>query len=460
MKELLLNKVLEKIHLSSEFEVLQEMTVIGSILANNELWFDANQQIRPYMFLDPRNRAIANKAWAAMEKSGRADRIAIGASIENEEEGVHYQSLITHYSWEEFEGYCKEIRARFINVFEVENKQESLNLLLQKVSAEEVQQREEAERVVYDTQNAGKSKEDSLDEMITRIEKAMLGDGTSGIPTGFSELDKLTGGWQNGLFYLIAGRPGMGKTWISLKHMLAAVEAGYKVLFISLEMTAVQLNMRVASYWTGVPVNKMRNGTLEQSDFEAIKEARLKMQGLDYHIEENCSNLSDLISTIRRYKRRQGIDLVIIDYIQYVEAAGANSNEKMTIVSNKLAQLAKQIDVPFIVLSQLSRAVEVRGGSKMPQLSDIRDSGSLEQNAYFVMFLYRPEYYGIIEDPEGVSLKGVVQLIVAKHRDGELKTIRAKMTQGQIDEDDFEIEEKSDPVIHVSKMANDEDIPF
>ncbi len=303
-------------------------------------------------------------------------------------------------------------------------------------------------------------------------------DGLTGVPTGFMDLDRLTSGWQPSDLIIVAARPGMGKTSFVLSIARnAALEFKKPVAVFSLEMSNLQLAQRMISMEAEISSGKLRNGQLDTEEWTRLSHALERVSEAPVYIDDTPAiNVFELRAKCRRMKMQHNIQLVIIDYLQLMSGGGdsqrGNREQEVSSISRALKGLAKELNIPVIALSQLSRAVEVRGGSKRPQLSDLRESGSIEQDADIVSFIYRPEYYGILEDEQGQSLKGIAEIIVAKHRNGALKDIRLKFTDqfarfSDLDDPNFAdfptaaFEAQIPSIItRPSKMNEDEDIPF
>lgn len=247
----------------------------------------------------------------------------------------------------------------------------------------------------------------------------------TGVPTGIIAEDLHTGGYQESDLIILAGRPGMGKTSRVLKTALVASQEGFPVGLFSLEMSKKQLGQRMVSLISGIPLKKIRNGGIEENEKGLFFSSCEEFGDLPIYIDDKTSITVDSIHRIAaRWKREHNIKILIVDYLQMIKPkTGTTKNEKVEDISIALKAIAKDLNLPVIALSQLSRAVEVRGGTKRPQLSDLRDSGAIEQNADVVAFIYRPEYYEILENEAGESLKGIAEVIYAKHRNGSLKTI-------------------------------------
>lgn len=299
-----------------------------------------------------------------------------------------------------------------------------------------------------------------------KIEEISNKEGLSGIPSGFDKLDKLTSGWQPSDLIIVAARPGMGKTALTLSMARnIAVNSGIPVAFFSLEMSSVQLITRLISSETGLSSEKLRTGKLEKHEWEQLNVKVKTLENAPLFIDDTPSlSIFDLRAKARRLASQHKIKLIIIDYLQLMTAGGSqkggNREQEISTISRNLKALAKELDVPVIALSQLSRAVETRGGSKRPILSDLRESGAIEQDADIVSFIYRPEYYKIDEwdDEERTPTQGQAEFIVAKHRNGGLDNIRLKFVGalGKFDNlDDFD-----SPFEFQSKMNADEENPF
>ncbi len=258
-------------------------------------------------------------------------------------------------------------------------------------------------------------------------------DGLTGVASGFTALDRITSGWQNTELTIIAARPAMGKTAFVVSAMRnAAVEWGIPVAMFSLEMSATQLMLRLISAEAEIDSNKLRKGKLENHEWVQLHQKIKNLSSAPIYIDDTPAlSILEMRAKCRRLKAQFDIGLVIIDYLQLMTAESGgggkgNREQEIAAISRAMKNLAKEINVPVIALSQLSRAVETRGGDKRPQLSDLRESGSIEQDADMVMFLYRPEYYKITQDEQGNSTEGVGEVIIAKNRSGDVDTVKLK----------------------------------
>ncbi len=257
-------------------------------------------------------------------------------------------------------------------------------------------------------------------------------DGISGVQSGFTELDRVTSGWQKSDLIILAARPGMGKTAFVLSLARnTAVDFQKPVAVFSLEMSSIQLVNRLIAGETELSAEKLKKGNLQDHEWQQLNTQITKLAEAPIFIDDTPAlSIFELRAKCRRLKAQHDVQLIIIDYLQLMTAGGegkGNREQEISNISRSLKSIAKELDVPIIALSQLSRAVETRGGDKRPQLSDLRESGAIEQDADMVMFIYRPEYYGITEDKDnGSSLTGVAELIIAKHRNGALKDVRLR----------------------------------
>lgn len=283
-----------------------------------------------------------------------------------------------------------------------------------------------------------------------------------GLPSGLRELDKITLGFQAPDLIILAARPGMGKTSLALviARNIALLNVG--VVVFSLEMSSLQLTRRIVSVESGIPSGRLKTGDFinEVEDERYLRSLEL-INDLPIFIDDDAaSTILDIRSRAKALKiRHPNIGLIIVDYIQLIggsKSKNSNREQDVAAISRGLKVLAKELSVPVIALSQLSRAVEVRGGTKRPQLSDLRESGAIEQDADIVSFIYRPEYYQILEDENGDSLEGLAEIIIAKHRDGKLDTAIVSFeapTTSFTNRDPFFTVPSTEPSIHPALPA-------
>ncbi|MCB0515527.1 MAG: replicative DNA helicase [Chitinophagales bacterium] len=257
-------------------------------------------------------------------------------------------------------------------------------------------------------------------------------EGLVGIPSGFYELDRITSGWQKTDLIIVAARPAMGKTAFVLSLARnAAVEFKKPVAVFSLEMSSLQLTNRLISSEAEIPAEKIKKGQLEAYEWQQLLSKADKLTEAPIYIDDTPAiNIFELRAKCRRLKMHHKIEMIVIDYLQLMSGTGdkrnGNREQEVSNISRSLKSIAKELEVPVIALSQLSRAPETRSGSKRPQLSDLRESGSIEQDADMVLFLYRPEYYGLDVDEEGNPTQGIAEVIISKHRNGAVGTVRTQ----------------------------------
>lgn len=265
-----------------------------------------------------------------------------------------------------------------------------------------------------------------IDEALEMLKKAAARtDGMSGLPSGFHKLDKMTSGWQNSDLIIIAARPAMGKTAFVLSMARnIAVNSRMPVAMFSLEMSNVQLVNRMIVNVCEIPGEKIKNGQLNPHEWAHLDYKLQTLYDAPLYVDDTPSlSVFELRTKARRLVREHGVKLIIIDYLQLMNASGmsyGSRQEEVSTISRSLKGLAKELNIPIIALSQLNRSVEKRDGEdgKRPQLSDLRESGAIEQDADMVCFIHRPEYYKIYTDEKGRDLHGMAEIIIAKHRNG------------------------------------------
>ena len=299
-----------------------------------------------------------------------------------------------------------------------------------------------------------------IEEAFKRMEKAAQNTGSiSGIPSGFNALDKITSGWQTPDLVIIAARPAMGKTAFVLsmaKHM--AIDREIPTAIFSLEMSNVQLVNRLIMNVCEIEGEKIKTGKMSKADSQKLNTKINIMKGKPLYMDDTPSlSIFELRSKARKLVHDHGVRIIIIDYLQLMNAQGSSfgsREQEVSIISRGLKGLAKELDIPIIALSQLNRGVEARTGieGKTPQLSDLRESGAIEQDADMVCFIHRPEYYHIYTDEKSAKdLRGLAQIIVAKHRNGATDSIwlrfRGKYAKFQNEDEAIDPDELNTPMI-------------
>ena len=306
--------------------------------------------------------------------------------------------------------------------------------------------------------------------------------GVTGVPSGFTELDRVTAGWQKSDLIIIAARPAMGKTAFVLSMARnAAVMFNKPVAFFSCEMSSLQLVNRLIASETEINSEKLKKGQLADHEWAQLNSKIVPLTKAPIYIDDTPAlTVFELRAKCRRLVAEKKIEMIIIDYLQLmaagVDSRSGNREQEISAISRSLKSIAKELNIPIIALSQLSRAVESRGGNKKPQLSDLRESGAIEQDADMVIFIYRPEYYGLTEDENNQPTSNVAEIIVAKNRNGATKNVNLRFV-GHLtkftDMEDFDFVDETiktpnpnialdpDRITRRSRMNDmDEDVPF
>ncbi|MDR0891484.1 MAG: replicative DNA helicase [Mediterranea sp.] len=305
-----------------------------------------------------------------------------------------------------------------------------------------------------------------IEEAYKLMEKAAARtDGLSGLESGFTKLDKMTAGWQNSDLIIIAARPAMGKTAFVLS-MAKNIAVDYRnpVALFSLEMSNVQLVNRLIANVCEIPSEKIKSGQLAPYEWQQLDYKLKTLMNAPLYVDDTPSlSVFELRTKARRLVREHGVRIIIIDYLQLMNASGmsfGSRQEEVSTISRSLKGLAKELNIPIVALSQLNRGVESREGidGKRPQLSDLRESGAIEQDADMVCFIHRPEYYKIYQDDRGNDLRGMAEIVIAKHRNGAVGEVllrfKGEFTRFSNPEDDLIVPmpgEESGPMLG-SKM--------
>ena len=276
-----------------------------------------------------------------------------------------------------------------------------------------------------------------INEAIDDLQKNQLRqDGLSGVPSGYTGIDRVTLGWQPSDLVIVAARPSMGKTaFVLTMARNMAVDHQVPIAFFSLEMSSVQLVKRLMISETGLDADKIKGGRkLKDYEWEQLNTRLKQLVKAPMYIDDTPSlSINELRSKARKLVSIHGVKMIIIDYLQLMtgphELRGMREQE-VSAISRSLKAIAKELNIPVIALSQLSRAVETRGGSKRPQLSDLRESGAIEQDADIVMFIHRPDYYGTGE--ENPALTGMTDIIIAKHRNGAVCDVKLRFRNSEV----------------------------
>lgn len=444
-----------------------ERQLLGAILVNNETYYRVSDFLEPHHFFVPALQEIYEKVGQLIRAGKTASPITLktfypaDAKIADLSATQYFLRLAADAaSIINAEDYGRTIYDLALRRNLIRIGEDMVNIAFDApIDVPPTQQIDDAERRLFELAETGRNEGgfvsfgDALTETIQMAHEAYNRDGAlSGTSTGLMDLDKLMGGLQSSDLIVLAGRPAMGKTSLATNiayNIAQAFQAeelpdgalktvnGGVVGFFSLEMSAEQLATRIISEQTEISSSKIRRGDISEAEFEKLAAASQHMQTVPLHVDQTGGiSIASLVARARRLKRQRGLDLIIVDYIQLLTGSTKNNGnrvQEITEITTGLKALAKELNVPIIALSQLSRQVESRD-DKRPQLSDLRESGSIEQDADVVMFVYREEYYLSKTEPEEGSseyeiwrdkverVKGRAEVIVAKQRHGPTGT--------------------------------------
>jgi replicative DNA helicase len=447
-----------------------EQALLGAILVNNEAFYRVSDFLEPRHFFEPIHQQIYELATGLV----RAGKIATPVTLKTflpadfDVAGLSVNQYLARLAAEattiiNAEDYGRTIYDLSVRRDLITIGEEMVNSAYDApVDSTPLSHIEDAERKLYQIAEVGRYDSgfqrfaQALTTAVDMAAHAYQRDGgLSGLATGLTDLDSRMGGLQPSDLIILAGRPGMGKSALATNiayniakawngelrpdgHM-ATINGGI-VGFFSLEMSAEQLATRIIAEQTGIPSNKIRRGAIDEADFEKIKDMSIELQNLPFYLDETGGlSVGQLAARARRLKRQRGLDLLVIDYLQLLQGSSQRASEsrvqEITEITTRLKALAKELNIPILALSQLSRQVESRD-DKRPQLSDLRESGSIEQDADVVMFLFREEYYHQMRKPteanrekfaewlaEGERVEGRAEVIIGKQRHGPTGTV-------------------------------------
>lgn len=418
-------------------EIKFEQAVLGALMLEKDAYYQVSDILRPSSFYEKRHQIIYEAIRRLNIEERPVDLLTVTQELERtgQLEEVGGPFYITQLSGLVASSAHLEYHARIIAQKSLARELIAYTSGIQRkafdatTDVDELMQ--EAEGKLFElSQNNVKKDYTSIDPVMEEAFKMLKNaaarpDGLSGISSGFHALDKITAGWQNSDLVILAARPAMGKTAFALsmaKNM--AIDQHIPTAFFSLEMSNVQLVNRLISNVCEIPGDKIKSGQLEQYEWGQLDVRSQQMTGAPLYIDDTPSlSVFELRTKARRLVREHGVRVIMIDYLQLMNASGMSFNsrqEEVSTVSRSLKGLAKELNIPILALSQLNRGVENRESpqGKRPQLSDLRESGAIEQDADMVLFIHRPEYYHIYEGPNGQNLRGMAEIIIAKHRNG------------------------------------------
>jgi replicative DNA helicase len=415
-----------------------EEAVLGALMLEKDALSAVIDVLKPELFYDERHKRIFEAIQSLFQKSKPVDILTVTTELRSSGNlemigGAYYVTYLTNRvtSAANIEYHARIISQKYIqreliriSTDIIKNAYEDTTDIFDLLDM--------AEKNLFDiAQNNLRRDTQKMDDIIKQSlasleELRTKTDGLTGVPSGFTDLDRVTGGWQKSDLVIIAARPAMGKTAFVLSCARnAAVDFQKPVVVFSLEMSSVQLVNRLISGEAEIEQEKIRKGNLAEWEWQQLHSKIGRLSEAPLLIDDTPAlNIFEFRAKCRRLKSQYDIQMVIVDYLQLMHGkgeGGGNREQEIGSISRALKSVAKELDVSVIALSQLSRAVESRPGQngKRPMLSDLRESGSIEQDADMVLFLYRPEYYGIMEDESGRSNAGVGEVIIGKNRHGE-----------------------------------------
>jgi replicative DNA helicase len=425
-----------------------EEAVLGAIMLEKDAFDSVAEILKPECFYVEAHQRLFKAMQGLANKSQPIDILTVAEELRSREElemvgGPYYVTRLTNMvvSSANIVSHARIILQKFIQRELIRISGEIIGDAYED-STDVFDLLDDAESKLFEiTSNHLRKNFDSIDSVlvktIQRIEDMRhRNEDITGVPSGFSSLDRVTYGWQQTDLIILAARPAVGKTAFALNLARNAAMSASKrtpVAFFSLEMSAGQLVQRILAAESEIWLEKIARGKMEEHEMKQLYARGIqRLSEAPIFIDDTPAlNIFELRAKCRRLKNKHNIGLIIIDYLQLMSGTGENRNgnreQEISNISRNLKALAKELGVPIIALSQLSRAVETRKeGNKMPQLSDLRESGAIEQDADMVMFLYRPEYYDITTNEMGESNRGETHVRIAKHRNGSLETIKLR----------------------------------
>ena len=419
-----------------------ERMVLGALMIDHDAFSVVSEILRPETFYEKKNQAVYqaiqnlnlhehpvdyNTVLEEMKKEGTAEESGGLAYLLELTDKVMSSAHIEYHARILAQKFMARQLISFASMIETDAFDESVDVdvLMQKAEGSLFELSQRNMRQDYVQINT------VVQEAVAAIQKAASNKGgLTGVPTGYTKLDQITSGLQKSDLVIIAGRPAMGKTSFALSMAKnIAVDHRIPVAFFSLEMNNLQLVNRILSNVCEVPGNKIMNGQLDDAEWKRFDKNLRKLEDVPLYIDDTAGlSIFELRTKARRLVREKKVEVIMVDYLQLMNANGArfgNRQEEVSTISRSLKQLAKELDIPILALSQLNRTVDNREGpdGKRPQLSDLRESGAIEQDADIVLFVHRPEYYHIYADSNGNDMHGMAQIIIAKHRKGAIDDV-------------------------------------
>jgi replicative DNA helicase len=418
-----------------------EQALLGAILVNNDAWSAASEEVKPEHFADPLHGKLFESLGRLIERGQIVSAFTLRTYAESDEGlkaagGASYLAKLLGASV-----HALDVPSMARLVRDCATRRRLIGVLSDALpqAYDEAQEATPAEQIealehrLYEAAEGTASQgfqpfRAALTQAVKSAEAAhSRPDGMTGLPTGFHDLDDVLAGLHRSDLVVLAGRPGMGKSALGTNIGVHVAKQGVTVGFWSLEMSSEQLGNRIVAEQAGIDSKFMREGKLTNQQMDQLFEITQELESLPLYIDDAAAmSIARIRTRARRLKRQHGLGLVIVDYLQLVDAVRRRQDNRVQEVSEitrGLKALAKELDVPVLALSQLSRAVEQRQ-DKHPQLSDLRDSGTIEQDADVVMFIYREEYYRKLQGQDCSDVQGQAELSIAKHRHGPTSVVR------------------------------------
>lgn len=423
-----------------------EEAVLGAIMLEKSAFDTVIEILKPECFYVDAHQRIFRSFQNLAQKSLPIDILTVVEELKSSEEldtvgGPYYVTKLTNavVSTANIEAHSRIILQKFVQRELIRISGEIIGEAYEE-STDVFDLMDDAEDKIFQITNNFlktdyKEMSSALAQAINRIDELRTKkDEISGVPSGFNSLDRITYGWQQTDLIILAARPSVGKTAFALNLARNAALHPTKptaVGFFSLEMSAAQLVQRILSAESEIMMEKIARGKLEEHEYQQLhKRGITRLEKAPIYIDDTAAlNIFEFRAKARRLVNKHHVGIIIIDYLQLMSGSGdrnGNREQEISTISRNLKALAKELNIPIIALSQLSRAVETRKESKMPQLSDLRESGAIEQDADMVMFIYRPEYYENFTNEMGESTRGETHIKIAKHRNGALDVVKLR----------------------------------
>ncbi|MDD3741538.1 MAG: replicative DNA helicase [Bacteroidales bacterium] len=452
-----------------------EKAVLGALLIQNDAVFSIISVLRPESFYEPAHQEIYRSIINLATNHKPVDIITVSHELKSRDQldligGEVYLADLTNRvaTASHLEFHARLVHQKYIQRELIKSAAE-----IQRRSYDDSEDVEElinfAESEIFNLSEGNINNETVqinivLDKALNAIEEASKNKNKLlGVPSGFSKIDRITAGWQPSDLIIIAARPSMGKTAFVLSMARnMAVDHDRAVAVFSLEMSSMQLVTRLISAESEITGEKIKIGDLKEFEWQQLESKVKALETAPIFIDDTPAiSVFELRAKCRRLVRNHNIQAIIIDYLQLMTTGTdmkGNREQEVSTISRSLKAIAKELNLPVIALSQLNRSVESRSGDKKPQLSDLRESGAIEQDADMVLFIHRPEYYGITNDGDGNSLIGRAEIIIAKHRNGATDSswLRFKKEFAKfVDIQDFNEFENGEVIKRESKMNSD-----